>query len=133
MGTKAPEAPGTTNPAIGRSLLVRLLREFRPGVYVLDDPLSVPSECNFWEQADVNAGGCPQSMVGDPIHYHLYAVRIRCSGMWEGFDEPIPLGLSERQARPLMARNGPALSFSPATLTKQKLLCFLRHARRVTG
>ena len=133
MSVKAPEAPGPTNPAISRTLLVRLLREFHPGVYVLDDPLRVPSECNFWEQGDVRAGGCPQRMVGTPIHYHLYAVRIRCSGMLEGFDEPLAAGLSERETRRLMSRNGPALSFSPATLPKKELLSFLRHARRVVG
>lgn len=114
-----------------RILLVRLARELRSGVYLLDDPIGVPSSSNFWEWRDHDHGDCTRRMVGTPITYFLHAVRIRRDGEWEGFDDPHPAGLGDARRRRRVLRGSPALSFSPAELTSRELMRFLHGARRV--
>ena len=103
----------------------------RPGLYLLDAPVSLPSTMNFWTERDMDAGDCEPEEVGEPIVYRLHAVRILSRHEWHGYDEPIPVHLSDLQRARRIPKE-PAIVFSPSDLAPLELARFLQRARRLS-
>lgn len=115
------------------SLFRHIARHLRPGLYLLDNPVRLPSECNRWEPEDARQGDCEPEEVGEPLVYHLHAVRIRGEDEWHGHDEPPPRHLNDRQRARLVPKDAPAVVFSPDELQPLELVRFLQQSRRVRG
>lgn len=108
-----------------------IARLLRPGLYLLDTPVSLASEMNFLSERDRRAGGCELAEVGEPIVYRLHAIRIRNPEEWHGHDDPLPERLSDRQRARRIPKDTPAVVFSPDELRPMELLRFLQRARRL--
>jgi hypothetical protein len=121
----------------GRSVMSRIFRHIskhlRPGLYLLDNPVRMPSSMNVWEEADVRAGGCDPEDVGTPVEYLLHAVSVQNPDEWYGHDEPPKSGAKDRQRAAAILRENAAIVFSPAELPPLELVRFLSGARFVRG
>ena len=110
-----------------------IAKHLRPGIYLLDHPVRMPSSMNVWEDADVRAGGCEPADVGTPVEYHLHAVSVRTPYEWYGHDEPPKPGAKDRQRAAAILQENAAIVFSPTELHPLELVRFLSGARFVRG
>jgi len=108
-----------------------IARHLRPGLYLLDHPIRIPSSMNVWETSDVRAGGCSPQDVGTPIQYRFHAVSVLGPRDWLGHDEePSPGADDGKRAAAILPENA-AVSFSPDELEPLELVRFLAGGRLV--
>lgn len=108
-----------------------IAKHLRPGLYLLDHPIRIPSSVNVWENADVHAGGCEPEDVGTPVEYRLHAVSVRGPATWYGYDEEPPEGADDKMRTAAILPENAALSFSPDELAPLELVRFLAGGRLV--
>lgn len=108
-----------------------IAKHLRPGLYLLDHPVRMPSAMNVWDEADVRAGGCEPEDVGTPVDYFLHAVTVRNPYEWHGYDAPPKPGAKDRQRAAAILERNAALVFSPTELHPLELVRFLSGARFV--